>query len=183
MFQQLDDKIRRAATKFAHGLQRATGLTSYFLARIGVLLAAFAIVIETVNYFHQFLLYKTTTFDLCIAGPLIALLGWRSIIITKAEESIGSNSKPSILMPYLTESYFWRITWVVFTLMDILISCLIHSPSPVYETIRRVGFSSGITIFSYFILIDPLPPGTSKIREWISGLFHVPQVATQESNS
>ena len=38
------------------------------------------------------------------------------------------------------------------------------------EASAEIFFSTGFTIFYYFIAVQPLPPGKSRVRQWIEGL-------------
>jgi len=39
----------------------------------------------------------------------------------------------------------------------------------------------GFALFYNFINVTPLPPGTSKLKEWIKGFFSTPELARQEN--
>jgi hypothetical protein len=193
MFRLIDDFLRERATKFGHALQRLTGLTCYFVARAGIFLCVLSIIIEFINYFHRVLAYPTPIHWLWINGILIFVLVKRSIDATKADEHIGSNVKPAFLLWYhasLQWNMFWRLIWLALALWsfgDIWVwPNVLHVHQAKFfllQVIEHMGYPWGMTIFSYFIVADPLPPGTSKIREWLSSFGVMPQLARQENNS
>jgi hypothetical protein len=99
----------------------------------------------------------------------------RTVVLTKAEEYLwsGSGTKPR-LMKYFDRP-LWRFLWLNFLVLDISIflrSGLIHSRYWFLEFVVSVFFSFGLNIFYYFVAVDPLPPGKSKMRVWIESFTH-----------
>jgi hypothetical protein len=183
MFEKLDKTALALATKIAHKLQRLTGLTSYSVARIGIAISATTLILGAINYGRQFLAFHTSFSEMVGNGICLIPLVWRTAILQKAEESLGSNVKPAILLIQLTESPRWRLIWAIVLLVEALFSwpALIRSHYIFCEGFYAVGYPLGVLVFSYFVAVDPLPPGTSKLREWLGNLFSLPPQASPVS--
>jgi hypothetical protein len=173
VFERLDNFLIAKATSAAHRFQRLTGLTTYFIARIGVAISALSIIVEMLNYLYPFLSGKTSMGAMIIGFLCLLLAIQYSIVLGKAEESVGSNVKPAILLPFITRSYVWRIFWLWGLAFDLVVFFAHHSRFVVLEFLWGPGYPLGLVIFFYFVKVDPLPPGKSKVREWIEGFTAV----------
>ena len=121
MFEKIDSGILAACTKFSHALQRMTGLTNYFVAKIGVALVAVSLLLEVLNQLHPFLRIRNSWVDLLFDALIFATLIDRSLQLTKAEDSLwaGKNTKPIGLMKYTTRPE-WRLLWMVLLIVNII---------------------------------------------------------------
>lgn len=182
MFQALDSFLLSRAKKFAHRLQRLTGLSSYFIARLGVVISTLSLFIYVLNYGHPFLIHTSSFSGAIMSGLCLLPTIQRSFLVQQAEDSLGKNVKPISLMIEFTQHYAWRLWWVSITVLSLVFAWreIVHSRYFVYEAINAVGLPLGVVVFSYFILVDPLPPGTSKLREWLGNLFFTAQLAPQK---
>jgi hypothetical protein len=181
MLERLDNLILSQATKIAHRFQRLTGLTTYFIANIGVGFSSLAIILDIFNYFYPFLLHKTPLFGLIMDILIVFMMIKDSIFLIKANEHVGSNVKPAEIYRALIWGSFLRPFWFGFLILDIIsfisfISLFHKYKFAVPSFFGDVGFSLGLTIFYYFVAVEPLPPGKSKIREWIESSTFVPQL-------
>jgi len=181
ILETVDDKLLDLCTKSSHKLQRATGITNYFVAKVGVGISSYALVIDLVNYVYQFFPEKGSIFSAGIEVICFADMIVRSIHCAKADKNLD-NIKPAFLFTY-TRSNFCRLLWAGWFLFDV--GTLFLEKLPVhYQTLyisRRVLFSLGLAIFYYFIAVNPLPPGKSKVREWIDSFGKVLRPITQEN--
>lgn len=170
VFAGIDSKILRLCTLIAHGLQRAIGVTSYAVAKIGTGISAMSVLLDVVNYFTPVLNRKTGILSLLIAPVLLAAMVLRSVVCQKADDALwsGSSVKPSELIEYM-DGYGWRLFWIVLLFVD-LFAELLQPPRAhmILEYVNGVGFSMGISMFFYFIAVSPLPPGQSKLRQWVN---------------
>jgi len=179
MIDRMDAVVNGYCTKFSHALQRATGLTCYFVARIGLGLLALSIISEIINYYFRFLPERTSILTMVLCAIILIACVSRSIAIQKGEDSIGRNVKPAELMRYM-DGAGWRLLWIVFSIIDIFAFKPSH---PVTSFIQDEAFALGCALFYNFIIVTPLPPGQNKVREWIKGLFSPPaELAKQENN-
>ena len=183
----IDGKILAACTKFSHWFQRLTGRTNFFLAKIGVFVTAFSTLVETINYFTNFLWFKTTL------GFLLILLLLNLFLISDAIRCDEAENK-SLTSEERTDFFrgradrFNRILWLLFSLYYWTIwfpmNIVAH---PKHVDVLHIGmnaaanvFSPGLAIFYYFICVVPLPPGKSRVKEWLEKFrlaFNKPQLA------
>jgi hypothetical protein len=176
-FKTIDDKILAQCTKVAHAFQRYTGKTTYTLAKIGIYIAAIGVIMEVFNYFHKFLETETNAVDFVVNFILFLYLVWCSSLCIKAEDeaAISSDIKPRKLigLGLFYDSYVWRLYWVAAFLIFFTVSSfrLVYITSfKLVDAIDVVSFQFGFMLFYYFIVVNPLPPGTNRIREWITNL-------------
>jgi hypothetical protein len=181
MFNKIDSAILAGCTKLSHAIQRATGLTNYFIARAGIAVTAIAIVIRVVNYFHQFLVHGTSLFDTVLLSYMLVCLVGSSNGCAKADEQLwsGSRTKPTWLLGFHNER-FLRVIVVVSLVLNALSLpiTLAVSRYRILETFREIGFPLGMATFLYFVIVDPLPPGRSTVRKWLEALKAVRSPAT-----
>jgi hypothetical protein len=167
----IDDAMHAACTKFSHRLQQFCGLTNYFIARIGVGCTAISVIAGVINYYHQFLPMKSGIIEVVLGILILLSCVSRSIACQKGEDSVGANVKPAHVLFY-TERPFWRVLWVGFSVMDFFFMFLHH---PWFLAWIQTGaFSFGCALFYNFIIVNPLPPGTSKIREFLNSFGRQP---------
>lgn len=170
---KIDAAILRIATRLSHMLQRSCGVTNYFVAKVGVGISVFGILPEIVDYFHPFLRSRTSTVLLCLDLVVLVRAVDRSLACSRADEHLWTHAavKPMELLQY-TQSSFWRLMWVTFAVLDITHTSIRTAIShlSIADIMANTFFSGGLTIFYYFIAVDPLPPGTNKLREWFHNL-------------
>jgi hypothetical protein len=167
----IDDAMHAACTKFSHRLQQFCGLTNYFVARIGVALTAICIIASVINYFYQFLPEKSSFLLVVLGGLILISCVSRSIACQKGEDSIGDNVKPAHVLFY-QERPLWRVVWVGFAIMDFCFSFM-HHPW-ILALIQTWFFSLGCALFYNFIIVNPLPPGKNKVKEWLNSFGRQP---------
>lgn len=187
MIEKTDAVILAACTKVSHSLQRATGITNYFIAKIGIVLMAVVVMLDFPNYVFQFLRHKTLLSELCLDLILLIIAVYRSLQLTRAEEalSVGNNVKPAGLID-CTQSVFWRFMWLIWSIIDAIVVCLTpHGRYWLLDVFDQMGFSVGVAIFYYFVAVNPLSPRKSKIRNWLEKLVRgrtlVPISVTNEN--
>ena len=172
----LDEKILAFCTKFAHQVQWLTGRTNFFIAKIGIGITALAVLIDIANYFQQFLYAKTDVVTLIMFGLYPVFLVFKSHECDKADTAV-SNSERALpkVSPMACESPAWRLFFValsIFSLAHFSGSFAVMT-YPLLEALSRC-FALGIVVHDYFIMVVPLPPGTSKIREWLGKFKFTP---------
>lgn len=167
-----DDKLHAACTKFSHKLQQFCGLSNYFIARIGVAFTAISTIANAINYYHQFLPSKSDFIMVVLGGLILISCVSRSIACQKGEDSIGNNTKPSHVLFY-SERPFWRVLWVCMAIVDSLLT-LNHLNAWFLSWIQIGAFSVGCALFYNFIIVNSLPPGTNKMREFFSNFGRQP---------
>lgn len=181
MIRAVDAAILGICTKFSHALQRAIGLTNYFIAKLGLAMSATDVVVEAINYFHPFLHSKTKWWLLVLYTMLLVEFYLRTLFLTKAEEHLwsGSCTKPQELKNLCI--WWWRVTWLFWLGLDLSVYTFSHLRGPYWflEFVCQTWFSGGLVIFYYFVAVDPLPPGKSWLRKWIENFRRQPELATE----
>jgi hypothetical protein len=173
MFYAIDSVVLNACTKFSHVMQRMVGLTNYFIAKIGIAIASTDLAVQLLNYLHQFLRTKTSLTLVLLEIILAIDFYGRTHQLTKAEELLWSGSE---VMPHWVTRFRvrpWRLLWLgIFTMDIVWVGSIwpLRGPYWVPELVSKIFFSFGLVIFYYFIAVDPLPPGKSKVRAWVDNL-------------
>src|ERR1700733_6935944 len=170
MVKEIDAAILSRCTKFSHKLQRATGLTCYFVAKVGLFMSGSNCILEILNHYHKFLRHETPVIMVALSSFLVFIMFVQSLVLTRADEKI-SDIKPSVFQPRKHDEV-WRLIWVVGSCWDIFFFAYgIHASwwykNLLLEGISRLWFSEGNAIFYYFITVDPLPPCKSKLKAWL----------------
>jgi hypothetical protein len=146
-----------------------TGLTNYFFAKIGIALMAITMMLDVINYFHQIFGTRTSLILLISDGFLFLVLVYQSAHCTEAEGHFWSsrNSKPAILIQYV-DMGLWRLVPAFLLAIDapraVFVLIVSRNRYRFLECVWNLSFLLGMTIFYYFIIVDPLPPGKSRIR-------------------
>ena len=169
----IDCSILRYCTKFSHWTQRTFGITNYAIARLGCGSTAIGVAIDLSNYFNQFLDYRTSLFLVTADVCWLAVLVYRSFICTKAEEQTYSGARTKINEILTYDSWWLRLYFLVFFALFVPIDILNTLTAKLHflQFLRGFPFGTGLVIFYYFIAVDPLPPGQSKVKEFIKSLF------------
>jgi len=173
LIERCDQTILGACTRFSHWLQRLTGRTNFFIAKIGLGIATISILVEIANYFSKFLVHKTNLFDVAFGGLVVLALTVDVYLCNKAEEDTVTPERfmPMIRMGPLMDNLLVRVLAVTTSILVITLRLVNIWPEmkyPLLEVLYRL-YGLGFTIFLYFIAVDPLPPGKSKVREWLEG--------------
>lgn len=168
----IDGWILGQCTKFAHWFQRLTGRTNFFLAKNCRALCFMAVALQITNHFGK--LYKgDETVMVVLFGPLILLqIMWEGWQCDKAEDHVLSGHQT---LPAYARSMGTIAEWRIFIILWALsVFFLLHSDGrfAVLQYIDNHAFPLGASGFYYFAAVTPLPPGKSKVREWIESFGH-----------
>lgn len=156
----------------AHWVQRWFGMTSFRLTAHVVVLLTLIDVFRTLDYWFPSMRtrYDSTLFDVALlSGCLIVQAHW-----FRAFDTIDKRfrSQPSV-MPYeLREFYgfgFWlwiALRWIMLPFFFLM--CLV--PSPLSERVFHEGRVGVLILFLYLMHVLPLPPGESKVTQFIRKL-------------
>lgn len=169
LLEAVDSKLLAFFSKISHRFQKLTGRTNFFLAKMAVCILALSSLTIIADYF------------LSLAGGLISVISAIMTLVSmievifwmggcdEAENRVYAEERSKYDFGEHIDSIWWRtgsaalsILWVGPTLL--------HLASPKGTLPFKILFglyAPAITIFSYFIVVDPLPPGKSKIREWV----------------
>ncbi len=176
-FLSTDRFILRCCTRLAHSLQRMAGITSYLLVKNFAVLSLVVFALDVLNFFLPILSQPTDLLSLiCLAGLLIMTFPQTISFISEmnrvhdafcrgeipniAIEKDQPNNPFAIVRVYLLTMQclrYWSFFWD-----------LKSYPNFFLEFFDR-SFFLFVTLALYFMLVRPLPPGTTKVGEWIKG--------------
>jgi hypothetical protein len=173
--EHLDERVLRLCTQFAHWFQRLTGRTNYFLAKIGVTMAAVSLLILIANYYFKFLpVFILSPSWLLLGIVMITSLLHDAYCLDKSEKAAQLSTERVRDPLMLSSSPAMRLLCLFPSILCTTMSWILFIRHPIWEVFMMVavimGLINGATIFLYFTAVDPLPPGTSKVRQWIAGI-------------
>ena len=168
IFERIDSSVLAVATRISHWFQRLTGRTNFFLAKIGFALGTLSLMIGLGNYWYEFLDHKETILAIFVFLPLT----WLWFIMAKdcdaAEERAlfgASRTKHP-----LSSRTGLRLMCLAFAILDVLeIPVHIRSKFWILEFLHE-DYGIALVIYYYFVSVDPLPPGQSKVGAWLEAL-------------
>ncbi|MBX4189611.1 hypothetical protein KW785_03420 [Candidatus Parcubacteria bacterium] len=185
LFKAIDDWTLGRCTRVAHAFQRLTGRTNFFLAKMGVAAAIIDLIMRILNHFHQFLYSKDGSFNTAVWFLLVLMLVHDALRMDEAERSHISEERVAI--PGVTGYSTFHIrfiflsasvvsTWLVVGALYTIINYRI------IDVIGDLSFVYGVSIYFYFIAVEPLRPQKSKVRQWVEKLsLGTPKAAHAES--
>ena len=150
----VDTLLLRLCTKFSHALQRATGLTCYFVAKVGCGIVAISVVKIFLSDGSR---HWVAAFFIFI---WVTDMIYRTIQLGKIEDHFHSAATTKHAFVKHSDSIIARIIWLLFFALDVILR----------GDLGNKGLSFGLLVFYYFVAVDPMPPGKSKVREWIENL-------------
>lgn len=182
---KIDAKLLDLFTRFSHWFQRMTGKTNFFLAKFGVALCFLEVVVHILNFYFPILSRKSTAFGVVMALLVALILTVQMVKLDYADHDLIFSSErvedPTFWI-LSNGSTSWRLVWFLWFVWDVFMAFkeVPKSSSPFFEAISW-SFAAGTVVFSYFAAVTPLPPGKSKIREWLEG-FNLFLKPAQENN-
>lgn len=173
----LDTWLLALCTKFAHAFQRLTGKTNFFLAKIGIMIATLHMVIAMIDFWYPILLQEKTSLSKFLFELVLLILTYSTVYdLDKADDeqqlSLERVMNPSLPNRYDRYGWVFRslfLFFVVYDTGDVFFQSK-HSSLSTLEMLHSVSLSFGITVFNYFVIVEPLRPGKSKIKQWIEKL-------------
>jgi hypothetical protein len=167
----IDKRINKFCTVVSHRLQRGTGLTCYFIARVGVGMMGLDVIAEIINAFFRFLPNKTPLVITFICCFVLLMCINRSRLCQRADDTLGEALPRGLMAEIVGElNAFFRVFWLVWAIFDLAIF-FAWPPHSLGRFIQQCLFSMGAFIFHNFVAVFPLPPGKSKVSEWIKAML------------
>lgn len=163
----LDSPILAFFTNISHRIQIVTGKTNFFLAKVALCAVIIDIMITILNYWFPLLEKQTnliyTIFEILILFACISV----TTECDRAEQSAQSDNPTksplecsSVLR--LTVLFFLCAMSIPMDIKSLMVSHGVFA-FKFYHLISDIAFIA----YVYLISVHPLPPGKSKIREWI----------------
>lgn len=174
MLTWIDDYLLSFFTKLSHKFQKLTGKTNYFLARICLIGILVSTVISCLNYWFPLLAedaYQNIPMAPVIMTPIL--------LITVANQMYKCDEEDKNLLlrsdiktrPFSEVSTFGsRMFFGILAIFDLLgfykILFLDESGVLIFKLMHNF-FTVYVFFYLYFVIINPLPPGKSKVQEWV----------------
>ena len=177
LFLSTDQFILRFCTRLAHLLQRTMGITSYLLAKNFVVLSLVVFALDILNFFLPILSQPTKLLALVgLAGMLILTFPQTLSFISemnKVHDAFCRGEIPNIAIEREQPSSPFAVVRVYFLMMQCLRYWSFFSDLKAYRSFFLEFFDRSLFLFValalYFMLVRPLPPGTTKVGEWVKG--------------
>ena len=175
-FKKVDAKLIGFFTKISHRFQRLTGRTNFFLAKIALCVVGLSLMSQVADYFLSLFGIGTSALSVVLAlGAATVVISWayecdEAKHGVYAEEKAKRNFMPPEADPVCIRIIFLAllVPWITVFL------AVVVSPNGILAfKILLSLYAPALVTFLYFIAVDPLPPGKSKIRE--CGLKLLPQ--------
>lgn len=176
LIQTVDERILALFTKFSHWFQRLTGKTNFSLARL--CLGPYGIGLLTIGLGYWLpLLPMQPPLVVSVAMFLsFVLIPFRVYVTHEAEKSFQDNPSivPQMRFPEQSGDPLQRVLFLLTSPYTSLLMLLVHQKNK--QGILLLSLIAGATwgyhaAYGYFLLVTPLPPGKSKVRQWIEE-FH-----------
>jgi hypothetical protein len=156
----LDATILSWCTTLSCRVQKLTGKTNFFLAKLGITLCLLAITVSAFNFFSPLLLRKDTTVDLVIDLVLAALLTMQTKRLDEAEkEALAAQRtfRTSRISFFSWDTSLIRLMWLLFATQDafVIFATLVVRPPAALLLSLSFCFSIGIAIMNYFAAVEP----------------------------
>lgn len=165
MLERIDSWVLERCTVFSHWLQRNTGLTNFFVAKMGVFISTFSCIYGITGYFFHFSGLEVSLGELSL--KLIGVMTMYYLLhpLNENEDRV-----------YSGKAFFGSLMPVpAIRLLYLFLSFMIFPAIIQGETFSRIlskeVFSVGIAIYGYFSSITPLPPGRSKIGQMVDAFL------------
>ncbi|MEK7560169.1 MAG: hypothetical protein AAB522_02625 [Patescibacteria group bacterium] len=176
ILERVDGKILEFFTKISHKFQRLTGRTNFFLARLCLSGMAIGLLLSVISYWIPLLHRKTNLFWVFVEIFVVLRLTFDVKELEKAEEQnfFGEVTQKPILRLLPVHNHIFRV--FVFAANIFLTGIvLLAVATGIFETATTTFFTiidhvltwPAATCFCYFAVVTPMPPGKSKIREWV----------------
>ncbi len=168
----LDSKILNLVTKFCHWFQKLTGYTNYFLAGVVVMFISISVFLTVLNYWLNLkILSPLKTSPLFMLIYLILLFGLFLLKNKLDEEDQRIRSGDDVLRKnWEGERGSRYLNRLLFIFMMIYVNfSFFYIGGKLFGLIDVIFFSS-YAFFEYLMIVIPLPPGKSKIKEWATSI-------------
>lgn len=164
----VDEFVFKHITKFSHWFQRLTGKTCYFLAKIMFLLIISDFIIVACNYWIKILYVETIFLQVVIAPLLIWILTDYVYMMDKSDRHLHKGNRTKLVTAFTILPAFRIIVLILSSLVFISLPGAYFAEKGFWLfNINHELVLIYIALGAYFASVDPLPPGVSKIREWI----------------
>lgn len=188
--EKMDGVILKFFTFISHKFQRLTGRTNFFLAKFGVALTFMCVLIHIFNYYKQVLSVKSSLFGVIVDFVFVFYLTKALVALEeedrRCQQSGEVKTKDRFLLALFFTSSLGRLLWSTLGILDLLRFYYTEFGPQVVLSMEIVNnlYCISIAVTSYFIAVEPLPPGKSKVREFLDSFVSgFKKFATGETGS
>ena len=176
--ERTDALILSFFTKISHKFQQATGQTNFFLAKCCIFLLGLSLCIHLINFFVRILNQETDIFLLSVMVVMGILLNKHLSLCEKEDKNLKNSIEKPTKNPREIGLFSLRIITIFICFFTVNYYNLVKELSQpkvslIFEILNH-GFSPVYCSYLYFISVTLLPPGKSRIREWIESFGKVP---------
>ncbi len=167
--QVVDTFVLKHITKFSHWFQRLTGKTCYFLAKVMFSMVVADAVINACNYWIRVIYHESSISDIIIAPILVFIWGNFIYNMDESDRHLFAGERTKVWNNFVNFPSALKVFFFVIGLCSLLTLPRLFFMKDgfwffnINHNLIIVYISLGI----YFASVDPLPPGISKVREWI----------------
>lgn len=180
----IDGAILGFFTRMSHAFQRLTGRTNFFLARIMIIVISISLIVAICNYWIPILHRRSYSFEVAIDALVLLIFIWHFHYCKKAEEQVFSGNKTFLFrVPFDGFEKMGLMSFLrLFAASSGIISIIFYSVGGFIGAYDPAGsalfifrfldfaFMPVLSAYLYLLAVHPMPPGRSKIYEWIESL-------------
>lgn len=185
MFSNIDAFVIRWFTRVAHAVQRRTGITNFWLARIALMVNCAAVAVMFISFFIPVLPRRANVVEVLM---LVYVAIGNTRLLRKLERmderARKDTSARSVIDLGSWGTMSWRLFWLFVSALDVgaILAVVIvaikgqHANTWPFELVRNM-WSPALFVVSYLIAVTPLPPGAVRERRSLFSFF---RLATSE---
>ncbi len=169
---RVDAFVLTQCGRFSHWLQEMTGLTNFFVAKMAFSVFCVGSVMGVANYWWPFMDFKTNVvYVVCYFSA--ALYGSTAIYCCNENEHRLYHAKLLYKLVRGNEDAVMNfrlffLGWSLLMLISTPVLLGVTTWKGVLTAVFGYFFVWGLCIGEFFIVVTPLPPGISKIRQFIN---------------
>ncbi len=163
----LDSAILAFFTKIIHRVQIVTGKTNFFLAKLALCAVTIDVMILIFNYWFPLLGEQTNAIGTVLCILVFLLFISMMTKCDQAEQAAQSNNPTKFMIefpPFVRFGWILCVSSIVFPTE--IVRLMDANGIFIFKFWSLIG-SIGFVAFIYLVNVHPLPPGKSKVREWI----------------
>lgn len=158
----IDVAVLAACTRASHALQRATGLTNFFVAKVGISLFSIGLIAQILAYWMP----SDRRSDISDLIAALVMLGGAEYYRRHCEANESRLWRGDILLP---PPFVFLVVFRLFSLSFLVTRFVVFDRPHALLTWLQNLFSLGYAMFVYFVAILPLPPGQSRVQQFVQG--------------
>ena len=173
LLEAIDSWVLLKCTRLSHFLQRNTGLTNFFVAKIGLFMCFLSVLVNIGGYWFPLLDEKPSLIFIPIQ---LFLLVWLILILRSCTINEDRLFGGKLLFHDPVNNWLYRIQFLF--LVGIYTVPAVHYYKGNFLNVISVSFFMwGMCMALYFMAVTPLPPGMNRLRKAIEkfrGSFQKP---------